>query len=85
MDWTWTQDYNPTGSAVLSTVLAAAPIVVLLGLLGLRGWSAPRAAVAGLATALAVAVLVFHMPWTGALAAAGAGAGFGLFPMAGSC
>jgi lactate permease len=81
MDWTWTQDYNPTGSAVLSTVLAAAPIVVLLGLLGLRGWSAPRAAVAGLATALAVAVLVFGMPWTSALAAAGAGACFGLFPI----
>ena len=81
MHWTWTQNYNPTGSALVSTLLAAAPVVVLLGLLGLRGWPAPRAAVAGLATALAVAVLVYGMPWTGALAAAANGAAFGLFPI----
>lgn len=81
MDWTWTQNYNPTGSALVSTLLAAAPIVVLLGLLGLRGWPAPRAAVAGLATALAIAVFVCGMPWTGALAAAVNGAAFGLFPI----
>ena len=36
---TWTQSYNPTGSEVLSTLLAAAPIVVLLGLLGVFRWS----------------------------------------------
>ena len=77
----WTQVYNPTGSAILSTLLAAAPVVVLLGTLGLLGWSAPKAAAAGLATALAVAISVFGMPWQTAIAAAGYGACFGLFPI----
>jgi lactate permease len=77
----WIQTYNPTGSVVVSTVLAALPIVVLLGTLGCLGWSAPRAAAAGLVTALAVAIGVYGMPWQTALAAAGYGAGFGLFPI----
>ena len=81
MDWTWTQNYDPTGSTLLSTLLAAAPIVMLLGLLALAGWSAPRAAAAGLATALAVAVFVYGMPVRAAAAAAMAGAVFGLFPI----
>ncbi|MHB0959702.1 MAG: L-lactate permease [Pirellulaceae bacterium] len=77
----WPQVYDPTGSAVLSTLLAALPIVVLLGALGLLGWPAPRAAFAGLTTALGVAILVFGMPWRPALAAAGYGAAVGLFPI----
>ena len=77
----WTQVYDPAGSSVVSTLLAAAPVVVLLGTLGLAGWSAPRSAAAGLATALAVAIGVFGMPWQTALAAAGYGACFGLFPI----
>ena len=28
---TWTQNYDPLGSALLSTLVAALPIVVLLG------------------------------------------------------
>jgi len=77
----WVQTYNPTGSEFLSTLLAAAPVVVLLGTLGLVGWSAPKAAAAGLVTALAVAIGVFGMPWQTAIAAAGYGACFGLFPI----
>jgi lactate permease len=77
----WTQIYNPTGSALLSTLLAAAPIVVLLGGLGLLRWSAPKAAAAGLVTALAVAIGVYGMPWQMAVAAASYGACFGLFPI----
>lgn len=77
----WTQVYNPTGSEVLSTLLAALPVVVLLGALGLLGWSAPKAAAAGLASALAVAIGVYGMPWRSAVAAAGFGACFGLFPI----
>jgi lactate permease len=77
----WTQVYNPTGSEVLSTLLAAAPVVVLLGTLGLLGWSAPKAAAIGLLTALAVAIGVYGMPWPAAVAAAGYGACFGLFPI----
>jgi lactate permease len=77
----WTQVYNPTNIEWLSTLLAAAPIVVLLGTLGLLGWSAPRAAAAGLVTALAVAIGVYGMPTGAALASAGFGAAFGLFPI----
>ncbi|HEY2762095.1 MAG TPA: L-lactate permease, partial [Pirellulales bacterium] len=77
----WLQTYNPTGSALLSTILAAATIVVLLGTLGLLGWSAPKAAAAGLITALAVAIAIYGMPWSLAVAAAGFGAAYGLFPI----
>jgi lactate permease len=65
----------------LSTLLAAAPVIALLGSLGLLSWSAPKAAALGLATALAVAIGVYGMPWQSALAAAGYGACFGLFPI----
>jgi lactate permease len=77
----WTQVYNPTGFEWLSTLVAAAPVIVLLGSLGLLGWPAPRAAAAGLATALAVSIGIFGMPWQAAVAAASYGACFGLFPI----
>ncbi len=77
----WVQVYNPTGSQLVSTLLAAAPIVVLLGLLGIAGWSAPKAASAGLIAALALAIFVCRMPVSMALASAGFGACFGLFPI----
>jgi len=77
----WTQNYNPAGSEVLSTLLAALPILVLLGLLGLFRWTAPKAAAAGLITALCVAIFPFGMPRNMALWAAGFGACFGLFPI----
>lgn len=77
----WTQVYDPTGSAVLSTLLAASPIVVLLGALGLLNWPAPRAAFAGLVAAVGVAILICGMPWQTALASAGYGAAVGLFPI----
>jgi lactate permease len=76
----WVQVYDPLGSAWLSTLVAAAPIVVLLGLL-VAGQSAPRAAVVGLIVALCVAILAFGMPTTAALASAVYGAFFGLLPI----
>jgi lactate permease len=77
----WTQVYNPTGFEWLSTLVAAAPVIVLLGSLGVLGWSAPKAAACGLITALAVSIGVFGMPWRAAVTAAGYGACFGLFPI----
>src|SRR5207302_869332 len=77
----WTQIYDPLGSPWLSTAVAAAPIVMLLGSLGLLGWSAPRAAAVGLASALGIAIFVYGMPWQMAMAAAVHGAAFGLFPI----
>src|SRR3954469_12033272 len=77
----WTQVYDPTGSELLSTLLAAMPLVVLLGGLAVLGWSAPRAAASGLVAALVLAICIYGMPWRSAIAAALYGAGFGLFPI----
>jgi lactate permease len=77
----WTQIYDPLGSAWLSTFVAALPVVLLLGSLGLLGWSAPRAAALGLVSALGVAILIYRMPGRMAIAAAVNGASFGLFPI----
>jgi lactate permease len=77
----WLHVYDPLSSPLLSTLVALLPLVALLGLLAAAGWSAPAAAGAGLATALAVAVGIFGMPADAALAAALHGAAFGLFPI----
>jgi len=77
----WTQSYDPLGHWWLSTVLAAAPVAVLLGLLALLRVKAHLAALAGLATALLIAIAVFHMPARLAFTAAAFGAGYGLFPI----
>ena len=77
----WVQGYNPTGSLVLSTLVAALPIVVLLGAMAVLRLKAHVAALAGLATALLAATLVFHMPARLAFTAAAYGAGYGLFPV----
>ncbi len=77
----WIQVYDPLGHAALSTIVASLPIVTLLATLAVLQWPAHRAALAGLAGALAVAVGVFGMPVPAALAAAGRGAAYGLFPI----
>src|SRR5579872_2671594 len=78
----WTQIYTPmAGSLALSALVAALPVVVLLGLLAFGHVKAHWAALAGLATSLAVAILVFGMPAQLAGAAALMGAAYGLFPI----
>jgi len=77
----WTQHYDPCGNLFLSAILAALPIFVLLGLLAFFHVRAHYAALAGLAVSLLVAILVYRMPTTLALAAAANGAAFGLFPI----
>lgn len=76
----WVQIYDPLGSPLWSMVMAALPIIALLGLLA-AGLDAPKSALAGLITALAVAVFGFGMPVSAAVASAGYGAGFGLLPI----
>ncbi|MCX7790548.1 MAG: L-lactate permease [Chloroflexaceae bacterium] len=78
---TWTQVYTPLGSLLLSALVAALPIVVLLGLLGVFHVKAHIAALAGLASALLIAIFVYGMPWQLGLAAAVNGAFYGLFPI----
>jgi lactate permease len=77
----WQQVYDPLNSALLSTLLAAIPIVVLLGTLAFFRMAAHWAAILGLVSALGVAILVFGMPTDMALGSAGLGALFGLLPI----
>jgi lactate permease len=77
----WTQIYTPLGSLLLSALVASLPVVVLLGLLALLRVRAHLAALAGLGTAVLVAVLIYRMPASFALASAINGAAFGLFPI----
>jgi lactate permease len=90
----WTQNYDPFGSPWLSTLVAALPVVLLLGLLATGRVSAPLAAFIGLGAAVAAAVFAFTpeeaarsesggvAAWALAvLAAAGNGAAYGLFPI----
>lgn len=77
----WAQNYDPFGNPVLSTTLAALPVVVLLGLIALGHVRAWLAALIGLATAFGVALFAYRMPVPAALGAAGYGAAYGLFPI----
>ena len=78
----WDQRYEPVaGNLALSALVAALPVIVLLGLLGLVRVRAHYAALAGLATAVLVALLVYGMPAPMATAALVNGALFGLFPI----
>jgi lactate permease len=74
------QNYNPTGSVALSTLLAAVPILTLLYFIALHphrdengvrhlGISAPWAALFGVIAAFVITVFVFSMPFTSALSA----------------
>ena len=72
---------RPTGHWQLSTLVAALPVLVLLGAMAVLRLKAHVAAVLGLGTALAVAIAVFHMPVRLALTSAAYGAGYGVFPI----
>jgi len=78
---TWSQNYTPLGNIPLSALVAALPVVTLLGLLAFWHVRAHFAALAGLFVAGSIAVLVYHMPLTLALMSAAYGAAFGLFPI----
>ncbi len=81
MESLWPQNYDPLNNSVLSTIVAAVPVVVLLGSIALLKIRIHFSALLGLGTALAIALGAYHMPAKAACAATLYGAAFGLFPI----
>lgn len=81
MESIWPQNYDPLNNALLSTALAALPIIVLLGSIAVFHIRIHFAALLGLAVAILVAVFVFKMPGTTATATTVYGSAYGLFPI----
>lgn len=77
----WSQVYDPFGNMFFSAVVAAIPVFVLLGAIGIFEIRAHIAAALGLVAALAVAILAYGMPAQTAGMAAVYGAAFGLLPI----
>ena len=77
----WSQVYNPLHSVVLSALLAAVPIIVLLGALGVLHFKAHVAALLGLAASLLISIFEFGMPVQMSLMSAVFGAAYGLLPI----
>jgi len=75
---TWTQVYDPFGHWWLSTLVAALPIIVLLGLLAGLKVRPHWCAIAGATTAVLCAIFVFGMPTKLAFASLLYGSAFGL-------
>ncbi|MCA1217140.1 L-lactate permease [Streptomyces sp. 8L] len=69
------------GHPALTALIAAAPLLVLLVLLGGLRMKSHWAALIGLATALLIAATAYHMPLGQAADSALEGAAFGLFPI----
>src|SRR5262245_40571932 len=77
----WEQHYNPCGNAVLSTLVAALPIVVLLTSIAFLKIRIHLAALSALVVALGVALFAYSMPISTALATTVYGAAYGLLPI----
>ena len=75
---TWNQNYDPLGHWWLSTLIAALPIIVLLGLLAGLRVKPHLCALAGAVTAVIIAIVVFKMPAILSVTSFVYGAGFGL-------
>src|SRR5436190_8122848 len=81
MDKTWFQNYDPLNNAVLSTMFAALPIIVLLGSIAIFKIRIHFAALFGLGIAILVAIFIYRMPVTAAAATTIYGGAYGLFPI----
>lgn len=81
MPHVWLQHYDPLHSALWSSLVAALPVVVLLGAIALARMRIHLAALLGLGVALAISLWVYRMPAGAAAATTAYGAAFGLFPI----
>lgn len=77
----WNQVYNPLNNTTLSTLAAAIPVVILLGLIASNKVKAHIAAVIALIVANLVAIYIFTMPASLSLRATVLGAVTGFFPI----
>ena len=77
----WSQVYDPLNNMWLSALVAAIPIIVLLGAIAIFEIRAHIAAALGLVAALLIAVVGFGMPAGMAGATAVYGAAYGLLPI----
>ncbi len=77
----YTQELDPCGNVVVSTAVAAIPVVVLFYLLVGRRWRASAAGLAGAVAAFVIAVAVYGMPAAQAGWAFLFGVQFGLLPI----
>ena len=77
----WPQVYDPLGNIFVSALVAAIPAILLLTLIAGFNVRIHFAALLALATCLALAVGLYHMPLAYAAASAAYGAGNGLFPI----
>ena len=77
----WSQAYDPFNNAILSTIAAAIPVVLLLVLIASDKVKTHFAALIALAAALFVAIVLFAMPAGIAVRAAALGAVTGFFPI----
>ncbi|MFA6471443.1 MAG: L-lactate permease [Candidatus Latescibacterota bacterium] len=78
----WYQNYTPIlHNLAFSALVAALPVIVLLGLLACCRAKAHVAALFGLACSLLIAIVIYRMPTPLALMAAANGAAYGLFPI----
>ena len=78
---TWTQTYDPLHNPFLSTAVAALPVLVLLTAIAFFHIRIHLAALLGLGVALVIAMFVYGMPKSSALAATVYGACYGLLPI----
>jgi lactate permease len=77
----WNQIYNPLGSAVLSTIAAAIPVVTLLVLIASGKVKAHLAAVIALVVANIITIFVYTMPAAMSVKASLLGVVVGFFPI----
>jgi lactate permease len=77
----WSQVYNPLQNILISALVAAIPVIVLLGALGIFHLKAHIAALLGLAASLAIAIFEFGMPIQMSIMSALYGAAYGLLPI----
>ncbi len=77
----WNQVYNPTGSAALSTLFAAIPVVTLLVLIASGKVKAHIAAIVAMIVTNLIAIFVFTMPAGLSIRASVLGVVTGFFPI----